>query len=66
MASTCSKVSEISKIGSGVGRKSLYEQLKEETYDENLYDDDDDFDDCGLTEVLSTVGSFVLPFWAKM
>lgn len=31
-----------------MGRKSLYEQWKKETYVENLYDDDDD---CGLTEI---------------
>ena len=52
MASTSSKVNEISKSGGGVGEKILYEQWKEETYDENPYDDDDDddFDHHGLTE----------------
>ena len=49
MASTRSKVNEIFKSGGGVDEKSLYEQWKEETYDENPYDDDD-FDNRGLTE----------------
>ncbi|GKE79879.1 hypothetical protein Tco_1549879, partial [Tanacetum coccineum] len=38
---------EVNKSGSGVGNKVLYEQCKK-TYNEDPYDDDD-FDDCGLT-----------------
>ncbi|GJV44865.1 G-type lectin S-receptor-like serine/threonine-protein kinase [Tanacetum coccineum] len=43
-----SKVNKISKSGSGIENKSLYETWKE-TYNEDSYDDDD-FDECGLTD----------------
>ncbi|GJU21343.1 hypothetical protein Tco_1154685 [Tanacetum coccineum] len=45
--SMTSTSSEVNKSGSGVGNKGLYEQCKK-TYNEDPYDDDD-FDDCGLT-----------------
>ena len=38
-----------SKGGSRVGIRSLLEQWKEDTHDQNPYDDDE-FDDCGLTD----------------
>ena len=37
------------KSGSEAGMKSLYEQWNEDAYDQDLYDDDDAFDDYGLT-----------------
>ena len=37
-----------SKSGCRSGKKSLYEQWKEDACDQDLYDDDD-FDDYGLT-----------------
>ncbi|GJR27266.1 hypothetical protein Tco_1103498 [Tanacetum coccineum] len=47
MTSTSSKVNKISKCSSSVGNKSFYENWNE-TCNEDMYDDDD-FDDCGLT-----------------
>ncbi|GJR16712.1 hypothetical protein Tco_0965239 [Tanacetum coccineum] len=54
-ASTSFEVNKSSKSGSGVGNKSLYEQWKE-TYIEDPYDDDD-FDDCGLTNAQMTLAN---------
>ncbi|GJX02848.1 zinc knuckle CX2CX4HX4C containing protein [Tanacetum coccineum] len=45
---TESTSSKDNKSGSGLGNKNLYEQLKV-TYNKDSYDDDD-FDDCGLTD----------------
>ncbi|GKE34305.1 reverse transcriptase domain-containing protein [Tanacetum coccineum] len=47
MVSTSSNVNEASKSGGGGGNKSLYEQWKEDHYEDRY--DDDDFDDHGLT-----------------
>nr|GFB17068.1 hypothetical protein [Tanacetum cinerariifolium] len=48
MALRISKVKKSYKSGSGVGNKSLYEKWKK-TYNEDPHNDDD-FDDCGLTD----------------
>nr|GEZ07510.1 RNA-directed DNA polymerase, eukaryota, reverse transcriptase zinc-binding domain protein [Tanacetum cinerariifolium] len=56
MASTSFKVNKISKSGSVVGNKNLYEQLKE-TYNEDSYDDDD-FGDCCLTDAQMKFANF--------
>ncbi|GJR54298.1 hypothetical protein Tco_1404819 [Tanacetum coccineum] len=48
MASTSSKIDNSYKNGSGVVNKNMYEKLRE-AYIEDPYDDDD-IDDCGLTE----------------
>ncbi|GJX87592.1 putative RNA-directed DNA polymerase, eukaryota, reverse transcriptase zinc-binding domain protein [Tanacetum coccineum] len=57
---------KVDKSGSGVGNKSLYERWTK-TYDENLYDDDDDFEDCGLTETqMALANSFDINFRGQL
>nr|GEW62575.1 U5 small nuclear ribonucleoprotein helicase [Tanacetum cinerariifolium] len=55
MASRSYKVNKSYKSTSGVGNKSLYEKWKE-AYNEDPYDDDD-FEDCGLTDAQMKLAS---------